>query len=168
MEKYFIDCHFDMVIPVEVIADNEAIALRMAYDQAADTDIMVAECVGHSECITDSETVTAEDLRRMEREAVTNFVHEYIDQTAARVKRSREHGIPKIGDIYLKELEKVASGYPFVFWGTPFCYIRKDDPMRGWLKELFNNMDFNKNRHLYERYLCMYAKKALKGLENDK
>ena len=55
MKRYTINCHYDMVISVDVIADNEQQALRLAYDKAAGMSIDGAECVGHSECVADTE-----------------------------------------------------------------------------------------------------------------
>ena len=58
-----------MVISVDVIAESEEQAIEKAREQ---TDRMslnsCAECVGHSECVTDTEDVTADELRTMEHE----------------------------------------------------------------------------------------------------
>ena len=81
MKRYTINCHYDMVISVDVIADNEQQAIEKAREQADGMSLnSCAECVGHSESVTDTEELTAGELRRLEREAVTEFVSEYVEQ----------------------------------------------------------------------------------------
>ena len=67
MKRYTINCHYDMVISVDVIADNEQQAIEKAREQADRMNLnSCAECVGHSESVTDTEELTAEELQRME------------------------------------------------------------------------------------------------------
>lgn len=80
MKKYSINVHYDMVINVEVVADSLEQAKQTAYDQSAGMDIGGAECVGHDECLCDEWDVTAEELRKMENEAVLEMVSEYVEQ----------------------------------------------------------------------------------------
>lgn len=151
MKRYNINCHYDMVINVDVIADNEEQALQMAYDRAAGMSMQAAECVGHEECVCRSEELTAEELRRMEREAVQEHVRSYIDWLAT--------------DPQLKEdLADIAYRGAMINWAHGVLCIPDGHPREEWLTRLFDSLAEGEHprQELYDRYAKMYASMRFK------
>jgi len=137
MKRYTINCHYDMVISVDVIADNEQQAIEKAREQADGMSLnSCAECVGHSESVTDREELTAEELRRLEREAVTEFVSEYVEQQTP------------------TEVKDIADGYGvnWLEWAGEY--------EEEWKNNLFGSISKATHRDtaIFERYAQMYAR----------
>lgn len=138
MKRYTINCHYDMVISVDVIADNEQQAIEKAREQADGMSLnSCAECVGHSESVTGSEALTAEELRRLEREAVTEFVSEYVEQQTP------------------TEVKDIADGYG-VNWLEWVGEYEEE-----WKNNLFGSISKATHRDtaIFERYAQMYARR---------
>ena len=150
MKRYTINCHYDMVISVDVIADNEQQAIEQAREQADRMNLnSCAECVGHSECVTDTEELTAGELRRMEREAVSEHVHNYIDWLAT--------------DNDLKEdLAGIAYRGDMINWPHGALCVPDGHPYAEWLENLFNTLAEGEHgcQELYDRYARMYARRT--------
>lgn len=53
MKTYYVNVHFDMVVPVEVEAASESEAIEKAYQIAENAMPSEMECVGTDACITD-------------------------------------------------------------------------------------------------------------------
>lgn len=145
MKRYTINCHYDMVIRVDVIADNEQQALQLAYDKATGMSIDGAECVGHSECVTDTEELTAKELRRMEREAVSEFVSEYVEQQTP------------------TEVKDIADGYG-VNWLEWVGEYEEE-----WKNNLFGSISSceHPDTAIFERYARMYARSRWEQVADD-
>lgn len=58
MKKYAVNVHYDAVISVEVIAENEEQALDIAVSKADDMPLNDAEVVGTNPCVTDVQDLT--------------------------------------------------------------------------------------------------------------
>lgn len=58
-QKYFVNVHYDVVVPVEVIADNESDALEYAENKAEEYNVLeygeVTDIIGS--CVTDIEDI---------------------------------------------------------------------------------------------------------------
>lgn len=54
MKKYCINVHYDAVISVEVVAENEEQAIELAYRKADDIPLTDADVVGASSCVSDT------------------------------------------------------------------------------------------------------------------
>lgn len=143
MKKYSINVHYDMVINVEVVADSLEQAKQTAYDQSAGMDIGGAECVGHDECLTDEWELTAEEVRKMENEAVTRTVKEwfasYSDPTDKDEKRA---------------LFNVAFGKDLPYWPAD---ISQDTPQ--WERDLLHILQDGTHPRMavFERYARLYG-----------
>ena len=162
MQRYTINCHYDMVLSVDVIAESEEQALRLAYDKAAGMSIDGAECVGHSECVTDTEALTAEELRRMEREAVQEFVRKYIgwcmdDIYGATDRKAKRAFKAKLARIAYDNDPKITGR---VNWNYAQGNVPKGHPNAAWLCELFSQLEYEEHPRtaLYNRYARMYAR----------
>lgn len=53
MKKYTLNVHYDAVISVEVIAENEEQAKELALDKAEEISLSDADVVGSDVCVTD-------------------------------------------------------------------------------------------------------------------
>ena len=58
MKKYTINVHYDAVVSVEVIAENEEQAKELALNKADATPLTDADVVGSNPCIADVEELT--------------------------------------------------------------------------------------------------------------
>jgi hypothetical protein len=127
-----------MVISVDVIADNEQQAIEKAREQADGMNLnSCAECVGHSECVTDTEALTAGELRRMENEKVQEFVSEYVEQQTP------------------TEVHDIAEGY-----GVNWLEWTGDDET-AFYNDLFHSISSCKHLRtaIFERYAKIYARR---------
>lgn len=137
MKRYTINCHYDMVISVDVIADNEQQAIEKAREQADRMNLnSCAECVGHSECVTGAEELTTKELRRMENEKVQEFVAEYVEQQTP------------------TEVHDIAEGY-----GVNWLEWTGDDET-AFYNDLFRAISSCEHPRtaIFERYAQMYAR----------
>ena len=55
MKKYTLNVHYDAVITVEVIAENEEQAKELALDKAEEISLSDADVVGSDVCVTDEQ-----------------------------------------------------------------------------------------------------------------
>lgn len=140
MKKYSINVHYDMVISTEVIADSISEACRLAREKADSMDHEARELVA-TECqLADNDPITEltpSDVRRMEREAVMEFVANYIEQQTPTEAFSIAHG---------------SEGLNWVELNGP------DEPQ--WRNELFLSISDMKHADtaLFDRYARMYAR----------
>lgn len=69
-KKYYaVNCHYDMVITVDVIAESEDEAIELAKQNADFASIdKWAECYGSSECIADEQELTDELQKQAEEQ----------------------------------------------------------------------------------------------------
>ena len=58
MKKYSVNVHYDAVISVDVIAENEEQALELAKQKADNENLADAEVVGTNACVTDEQELT--------------------------------------------------------------------------------------------------------------
>ena len=137
-----------MVISVDVIADNEQQAIEKAREQADRMSLnSCAECVGHSECVTDTEELTAEELRRLENEAVMKMVKQwfasYSDPTDKDEKRA---------------LFAVAFGKDVPYW---LAGISQDTPQ--WERNLLHSIQDGTHPRMavFERYVRLYGMRVI-------
>ena len=143
MKRYTINCHYDMVISVDVIADNEQQAIELAKFKAEDIDLKKAECYDQSQCVADVEALTAEELRRMENEAVMKMVKQwfasYSDPTDKDEKRT---------------LFNVAFGKDVPYWPAG---ISQDTPQ--WERNLLHSLRDGTHPRMavFERYVRLYG-----------
>jgi len=83
MKTYDIDVHFDASIRMHgIIAESEEQAREIARQRAKEMNLF-AEAVEREDAgekVAESHELTAEEIRRKEREAVTEFVSEYVEQ----------------------------------------------------------------------------------------
>ena len=153
MKRYTINCHYDMVISVDVIADNEQQAIERAREQADRMSLnSCAECVGHSESVTDTEALTAGELRRLEREAVSEHVHNYIDWLAT-------------ANDLKEDLAGIAYRDDMINWPHGALSVPEGHPYAEWLENLFNTLAEGEHEHqeLYDRYARMYARRQFEN-----
>ena len=81
MKRYEINCHYDMVVTVEVFAENEEQAKEFARERADRMDLQHdGECMGYQACVTDCEDVADKvaRLRELEHGLVTRLVTKAI------------------------------------------------------------------------------------------
>lgn len=90
MKKYSVNCHYDMVVTVEVTAASESDALRQAYDLAAEMPLDNAECMNHHECVTDVQEICSEEKKRLMHKTIIDYVHEYVDEIVKDESRKAE------------------------------------------------------------------------------
>ncbi len=57
MKKYYMNVHYDVVIPVEIIADNEDEAMEKVTYAADTISLNDAETVGCNPCIVGTESL---------------------------------------------------------------------------------------------------------------
>ena len=158
MKKYIFDIHYDMVINVEVMADNEQEAAQIAKEQAARLPMEAAECVDQDACLTeDPQELTAQELRRMEHEAVTEFVQKYIGYCVTDINEAEDSDSRKA---FAAKLSGLAYGLTTINWLAGVDGIPSDHPRREWLRELFRNLSEGNHpeQALYDRYARMYAR----------
>jgi hypothetical protein len=140
MKKYKINVHYDMVISTEVIADSISEACRLAREKADSMDHEARELVATDCQLADNDPITeltTSDVRRMEREAVTEFVVNYIEQQTPTEVFCIAHG---------------SEGLNWVELNGP------DEPQ--WRNELFLSISDMKHADtaLFDRYARMYAR----------
>lgn len=149
MKRYTITCHYDMVITFQVIADNEGTAIQTAREQA---DRMIlnsdAECIGNDQKCKKIEALPPDELRQMERQAVTEHVRKYIGWIGT--------------DPQLKEdLAGIAYRGNMINWPHGALMTPADHPRREWLQNLFGQLADGEHprQELYNRYARMVARK---------
>ena len=152
-----------MVISVDVIADNEQQAIEQAKFKAENIDLKEAECYDQSQCVTDTEELTAEELRRMEHEAVTEFVRRYIGDIIAdidyysQVKDQRREFKRKLSRIAYDNDPKISGR---VNWNYAQGNVPAGHPNAAWLCELFSQLEYEEHPRtaLYNRYARLVAR----------
>ena len=163
MKRYTINCHYDMVISVDVIADNEQQAIEQAKFKAENISLNEAECYDQSQCVTDTEELTAEELRRLEHEAVTEFVRRYIGDIIAdidyysQVKDQRREFKRKLSRIAYDNDPKISGR---VNWDYARGNVPTGHPNAAWLRELFSQLEYEEHPRtaLYNRYARLVAR----------
>ena len=163
MKRYTINCHYDMVISVDVIADNEQQAIEQAKFKAENISLNEAECYDQSQCVADTEELTAEELRRMEHEAVTEFVRRYIGDIIAdidyysQVKDQRREFKRKLSRIAYDNDPKISGR---VNWNYAQGNVPTGHPNAAWLRELFSQLEYEEHPRtaLYNRYARLVAR----------
>lgn len=158
MKRYTINCHYDMVISVDVIADNEQQAIEKAREQADGMNLnSCAECVGHSECVTDTEELTAKELRRMEREAVTEFVRRYVGDIIADIDYYSQEREPHRE--FKRKLSRIAYGVRPIHWYCAISRIPAGHVLKVWLTDLYKRLadGTHERTELYNRYARLVA-----------
>lgn len=159
MQRYTINCHYDMVISVDVIADNEQQAIEKAREQADRMSLnSCAECVGHSECVTDTEALTAEELRRLEREAVTEFVRRYVGDIIADISYYSQEREPRRE--FKRKLSRIAYGVRPIHWYCAISRIPAGHVRKVWLTDLYKRLadGTHERTELYNRYARLVAR----------
>lgn len=162
MQRYTINCHYDMVISVDVIADNEQQAIELAKFKAEDIDLKGAECYDQSQCVADVEELTAQELRRLEREAVTEFVRKYIgwcvdDIDGATDRKAKRAFKAKLARIAYDNDPKITGR---VNWNCAQGNVPTGHPNAAWLCELFSQLEYEEHPRtaLYNRYARLVAR----------
>lgn len=162
MKRYTINCHYDMVISVDVIADNEQQAIEQAKFKAENIDLNKAECYDQSQCVTDTEELTAEELRRLEHEAVTEFVRKYIgwcmdDIDCATDRKAKRVFKAKLARIAYDNDPKITGR---VNWNYAQGNVPTGHPNAAWLRELFSQLEYEEHPRtaLYNRYARLVAR----------
>ena len=162
VKRYTINCHYDMVISVDVIADNEQQAIERAREQADLMSIGGAECLGHSECVASTEALTAGELRHMERNAVTEFVTKYIGWCVNDIDSASDNDSRKA---YKAKLARIAyDNDPHttgrVNWSVACGNIPAGHPRAAWLHNLYSGLadGTHERTELYNRYARMVAR----------
>lgn len=162
MKRYTINCHYDMVISVDVIADNEQQAIEQAKFKAENIDLKNAECYDQSQCVTDTEELTAEELRRLEHEAVTEFVRKYIgwcmdDIYSATDRKAKRAFKTKLARIAYDNDPKISGR---VNWNYAQGNVPTGHPYAAWLRELFSQLEYEEHPRtaLYNRYARLVAR----------
>lgn len=136
-----------MVISVDVIADNEQQAIELAKFKAEDIDLKGAECYDQSQCVADVEELTAQELRKMENEAVMKMVKQwfasYSDPTDKDEKRA---------------LFSVAFGKDVPYW---LAGISQDTPQ--WERNLLHSIQDGSHPRMavFERYVRLYGMRVI-------
>ena len=152
-----------MVISVDVIADNEQQAIEQAKFKAENISLNEAECYDQSQCVTDTEELTAEELRHMEHEAVTEFVRRYIGDIIAdidyysQVKEQRREFKRKLSRIAYDNDPKISGR---VNWNYAQGNVPAGHPNAAWLCELFSQLEYEEHPRtaLYNRYARLVAR----------
>lgn len=149
MKRYTINCHYDMVISVDVIAESEEQALELAREQADRKDLQHdAMCVKYEGCLTDVEDLSKEELRRMEREAVQEAVRHDIDYMA--------------NDERMKErLADIAFRGVAIHWALCATTTPTGTGWTHWLQQMWREIarEEREDTALYNRYARMYARR---------
>jgi hypothetical protein len=159
VKRYTINCHYDMVISVDVVADNEQQAIEKAREQADRMSLnSCAECVGHSECVTDTEALTAEELRRLEREAVTEFVRRYVGDIIADISYYSQEREPRRE--FKRKLSRIAYGVRPIHWYCAISRIPAGHVRKVWLTDLYKRLadGTHERTELYNRYARLVAR----------
>ena len=166
MKRYTINCYYDMVFSVDVIADNEQQAIEQAREQARKQ----ADGMNHNnatisrvcETVADTDELTAEELRRMEREAVTEFVRKYIgwcvdDIDCATDRKAKRVFKAKLARIAYDNDPKITGR---VNWNFAQGNVPTGHPNTAWLCELFSQLEYEEHPRtaLYNRYARMVAR----------
>ena len=148
VKRYTINCHYDMVISVDVIAESEQQALELARKQADRKNLQHdAMCVKYEGCITDVEDMSKEELRRMEREAVQEAVRHDIDYMA--------------DDERMKErLADIAFRGAAIHWALFATTTPTGTGWTHWLQQMWREIarEEREGTALYNRYARMYAR----------
>ena len=139
MKTFDIDVHFDASIRMHgIIAESEEQAREIARRMAKEMNLFAAavEREDAGEKVAESRDLTAEEIRREEREAVMDFVSEYVEQQTP------------------TEVKDIADGYG-VNW---LEWVGEYD--EEWKNNLFGSISEATHRDtaLFERYAQMYAR----------
>lgn len=60
-KKYYVDVHYEVILPTEVIAESEQEAIDMAIEELTDEDLNDGEVISEVGKITDVESVEPEE-----------------------------------------------------------------------------------------------------------
>ena len=162
MKRYTINCLYDLIISVDVIADNEQQAIEQAREQARKQ----ADGMNHNnatiarvcETVADEEALTAGELRRMEREAVTEFVRRYVGDIIADIDYYSQVREPRRE--FKRKLSRIAYGVRPIHWYCGISRIPAGHVLTEWLTDLYKRLaDGTHDRtELYNRYARMMAR----------
>lgn len=148
MKKYSFDIHYDMVIrDVEVMADTMEEARQLAYDQAARLPMESMECVEKDACLSDTEELTAREIRKMENAKFTEYLKgwfaSYDDPTDIDQKRT---------------LYAIAFAKDTPYW---LADISKDTPQ--WERNFMQAIEdgTHPRQAVFERYTRMYGRQVV-------
>lgn len=146
MKKYQFAVHYDMVINVEVMADNEQEAAQIAKEQAARLPMEAAECVEQDAQPTeDPQELSEREVKRMENEKVMEFVADYVEQQTP------------------TEVHDIAEGY-----GVNWLEWTGDDET-AFYNDLFHAISSCEHPRtaIFERYSRMYARRRWEQVADD-
>ena len=159
MKKFSFDVHYDMVIQdVEVMAETLEEARQLAYDQAARLPLESMECVGKDACLTDSTELTGNEIIRMEREAVTEFVTKYIGDIIADIAYYSQVKEPRRE--FKRKLARIAYGERPIHWYCGIGRIPSGHVLTDWLTDFYKRLadGTHERTELYNRYARMAAR----------
>ena len=148
MKRYEINCHYDMVVTVEVFAENEEQAKEFARERADRMDLQHdGECMGYQACVTDCEDVADKVLRTKEREAVREAVEYEIKYMSEK-------------DWLKQDLANIAYRGDVINWALCATSVPKGTEWTRWLQQMFREIarGERKDTELYNRYARMYAR----------
>ena len=148
MKRYEINCHYDMVVAVEVFAENEEQAKELARERADRMDLQhQGECIGYRACVTDTEDVTDKVLRTKEREAVKEAVEQEIKYMSEK-------------DWLKQDLANIAYRGDVINWALCATSVPKGTEWTRWLQQMFREIarGERKDTELYNRYARLVAR----------
>lgn len=165
MKKYSVNCHYDMVIYVDVIADSEEEALRLAYDKAADMPLDDAECVGHSECVTDVNDADQATIIAREHELVKEAVRKYVGWCTRDIIEANMGKMDNPKAFKAKLARLAYDNDPCLRGLMPWsimtgCFFDEDHTCQKSMAAFFNDLEYRTNprTELYNRYARLYAR----------
>lgn len=104
------------------------------------------------------EALTAEELRRMEREAVTEFVRRYVGDIIADIDYYSQEREPRRE--FKRKLSRIAYGVRPIHWYCAISRIPAGHVLKVWLTDLYKRLadGTHERTELYNRYARMYAR----------
>ena len=104
------------------------------------------------------EELTAGELRRMEREAVTEFVRRYVGDIIADIDYYSQEREPRRE--FKRKLSRIAYGVRPIHWYCAISRIPAGHVLKVWLTDLYKRLadGTHERTELYNRYARMYAR----------
>ena len=106
----------------------------------------------------DTEALTAEELRRMEREAVTEFVRRYVGDIIADISYYSQEREPRRE--FKRKLSRIAYGVRPIHWYCGINRIPAGHVLTEWLTDLYKRLadGTHERTELYNRYARLVAR----------